>query len=128
MKNQIRQIGRHGINNMETIQVGTYASDLHHELFNMDYFIIGTYQAKQFLNKYGIFEAIEKVQKYEKDMFGEITTDISNPEKLVNMLAYVIGEEFLSNCQTLQNKWDDRLELKDLKRIKRELKEAIKNY
>lgn len=127
MKNQIKQIGRHGVNNFEVVQVGTYASDLHHELFNMDYFIIGGYKAKQFLAKYGTFEAIEKVTQYEKDQFGEVTTDISNPEKLVNMLAYIIGEELLSKCQTLQNKWDDRLELKDLNKIKRELKLAIKN-
>lgn len=128
MKNQIRQIGRFGLNNLDEIQTGTYTSDLHHELYNVDYFIIGTYKAKQFLNKYGVFEAIEKVTAYEKDHFGEINTDISNPEKLVNMLAYVIGEELLNDCQTLQNKWDERLEQIDIRRIKRELKKAITNY
>jgi hypothetical protein len=127
MKNQIKQIGQHGVNNLVNVQVGTYASDLHNELFNMDYFIIGTYQAKQFLNKYDIFEAIDKVNTYEKEHFGEVITEISNPEKLVNMLAYIIGEELLSNCQTLQTKWDDRLTKTDLNKIKRELKQAIKN-
>lgn len=128
MKNQIRAIGRHGVNNLELIQVNTYACDVHHELYNMDYFIIGTYQAKQFLNKYGVFEAIDKVTEYEKNQFGEITTNIAQPKKLVNMLAYVIGEELLLDCPTIQNKWNDRLTAVDIRRVKRELKKAVINY
>ena len=72
-----------------------YYCDLHNEVFNTDYYIIGTYQAKKALEEYDVFDAIEKVQTYEKDNFGEVYTDLSNPEKLVNMLYYIIGEEVL---------------------------------
>ena len=72
-----------------------YYCDLHNEVFNTDYYIIGTYEAKQALAEYGVWDAIEKVQTYEKDNFGEIYTDLSNPEKLINMLYYIIGEEVL---------------------------------
>ncbi len=72
-----------------------YYCDLHNEVFNTDYYIIGTHQAKEALKEYDVFEAIEKVQTYEKENFGEIYTDLSDPEKLVNMLYYIIGEEVL---------------------------------
>ena len=72
-----------------------YYCDLHNEVFNTDYYIIGTYQAKEALKEYDVFEALEKVQTYERDNFGEIYTDLSDPEKLVNMLYYIIGEEVL---------------------------------
>ena len=72
-----------------------YYCDLHNEVFNTDYYIIGTYQAKEALKEYDVFDAIEKVQTYEKDNFGEVYTDLSDPEKLINMLFYIIGEEVL---------------------------------
>jgi hypothetical protein len=72
-----------------------YYCDLHNEVFNTDYYIIGTHQAKEALKEYGVFKALEKVQTYEKDNFGEVITDLSDPEKLINMLFYIIGEEVL---------------------------------
>ena len=82
---------------IEALQDGYsgYYCDLHHEVFNTDYYIIGTYKAKEALREYGIFDAIEKVQAYEKNNFGEIYTDLSDPEKFLNMLYYIIGEEVL---------------------------------
>ena len=89
-----------------------YYCDLHHEVFNTNYYIIGTYQAKEALKDYGVFEAIEKVQAYEKDNFGEIYTDLSDPEKLINMLYYIIGEEVLfelmADSQVWDNNWNNR--------------------
>ena len=72
-----------------------YYCDLHNEVFNTDYYIIGTYDAKDALRKYDVFEAIELVQTYEKDNFGEVYTDLSNPEKLINMVYYIIGDEVI---------------------------------
>lgn len=82
---------------IETLKNGYsgYYCCLHHEVFNTDYYIIGTYQAKKALEEYGVWDAIEKVQTYEKDNFGEVYTDLSNPEKLINVLYYIIGEEVL---------------------------------
>jgi hypothetical protein len=88
-----------------------YYCDLHNEVFNTDYYIIGTYEAKKKLEEYGVFEAIEKVQEYEKHMFGELYTDISDPEKVCNMLYYIIGEEVLfeltEGSETLEENRDN---------------------
>lgn len=72
-----------------------YYCDLHHEVFNTSYYIVGVYEAKKALEEYGVFDAIERVQTYEKDNFGEVYTDLADPEKLINMLYYIIGEEVL---------------------------------
>lgn len=73
-----------------------YLCDLYNEVFNTDYYIIGTYEAKQALSQYDVFEAIEEVQTYELNHFGEILTPLHNPEKLANMLYYIIGEKAIS--------------------------------
>ena len=89
-----------------------YYCDLHNEVFNTDYYIIGTHRAKKALKEYDVFEAIEKVQAYEKDNFGEIYTDLSDPEKLINMLYYIIGEEVLfemmDGIEALNENWDNQ--------------------
>ena len=92
---EMRKEAREAI--IETLKDGYsgYYCDLHNEVFNTDYYIIGTHRAKEALREYDVFDAIEKVQTYEKDNFGEIYTDLSNPEKLINMLYYIIGGEVL---------------------------------
>ena len=69
--------------------------DLHHEVFNLDYYIIGTYKAKQWLGDQ-VFEVINFIKEYEQDNFGEVTTDFSDPERVVNMYTYIIGEQVVS--------------------------------
>ena len=32
------------------------------------------------------------LKEYENDNFGEVNTDFSDPEKVVNMYVYIIGE------------------------------------
>ena len=87
-----------------------YYCDLHNEVFNTDYYIIGIYAAKKALEEYGVFEAIEKVQEYEKGNFGAVYTDISDPEMLANMLYYIIGEEVLSEMVEGIEVWKDNLD------------------
>lgn len=84
-----------------------YYCDLHNEVFNTDYYIIGTYQAKEELKEYDVFEAIELVQKYEQDNFGEVNTDLSDPEKLINMVYYIIGEEVISEIESMLDVWNN---------------------
>ena len=103
-----------------------YYCDLHHEVFNTDYYIIGTYEAKEALNEYGVFKAIEKVQTYEKDSFGEVYTDLSNPEKLVNMLYYIIGEEVLSEMMDGVEVWNDNWNNQATDETNAEILKAIK--
>ena len=69
--------------------------DLHHHCFNTDYYIIGTYEAKKWLGD-NVFEIIEVIRNYEQDNFGEVNTDFSDPEKIVNMYTYIVGEEIVS--------------------------------
>ena len=73
-----------------------YIDDLHHMAFNQDYYIIGTYQAKQWLGDQ-VFNVIDIIKQYEQDNFGEVSTDLSDPEKIVNMYAYIIGEYVVSD-------------------------------
>ena len=77
--------------------------DLHHHCFNTDYYIIGTYEAKQWLGD-EVFNVIEHIRDYEDMHFGEVTTDFSNPEKVVNMYTYIIGEDVVNNWKTFESK------------------------
>lgn len=100
-----------------------YYCDLHNEVFNTDYYIIGNYQAKKALNEYDVFEAIEVVQDYEKSNFGEIYTDISDPEKLINMLYYIIGEEVIFEIDEVINEfWNEEATEENNKKIIEALK------
>lgn len=75
--------------------------DWHFHLFNEDYYIIGYYQASEWLKKHNLdtFEAIDIVKDYEIDHFGEFTTEI-NSEAIVNMVAYIFGEELLTDLDS----------------------------
>ena len=69
--------------------------DLHHECFNTDYYIIGTQRAIDWMGSKS-WEIMEFVKEYEEDNFGECGTDLTNPERLVNMYVYIIGEEVVA--------------------------------
>jgi hypothetical protein len=108
-KEEILSIISEAINDKNNI--GKSESDIHNEYFNSDYFIIGRYEAKKWLEEnYGIFEAIEKVKTYEEENFGELNTEIYEPERLVNMLVYILSEELINNVfssvHTIENEDD----------------------
>tara|TARA_B110000503_G_scaffold71840_1_gene111332 strand:- start:216 stop:551 length:336 start_codon:yes stop_codon:yes gene_type:complete len=78
--------------------------DLHHHAFNADYYIIGTYQAKKWLGE-EVFNIIQIIKEYEQDSFGEVNTDFSDPEKVVNMYAYIIGDGIVNDYKNqLENR------------------------
>ena len=77
--------------------------DLHHHAFNNDYYIIGTHQAKKWLGD-EVFNVIDIIKQYEMDNFGEVNTDFSQPEKVVNMYTYIIGEDVVNNWKTFESK------------------------
>ena len=70
--------------------------DLHYHAFNTDYFIIGNYQATKWLGD-EVFNIINFIKQYEIDNFGEVNTDFSSPESVVNMYAYIIGESIVND-------------------------------
>ena len=66
--------------------------DVHHEAFNIDDYIIGPHKAKEWCGS-DTWEIIQTVVDYEKDNFGEVSTPIDNPERVVNMYTYIVGEQ-----------------------------------
>tara|TARA_R110000744_G_scaffold315219_1_gene422136 strand:+ start:228 stop:587 length:360 start_codon:yes stop_codon:yes gene_type:complete len=70
--------------------------DLHHHAFNNDYYIIGRYKAKQWLGDEAL-NVIQFIKEYETLHFGEVSTDFSEPEQIVNMYTYIIGEEVVND-------------------------------
>ena len=89
----------------------SYVSDLHNEVFNTDYYIIGRYQAKEWMGA-DAFDMIGDVQEYEKDNFGEVHTDLSEPESVVNMWVYVEGWNIIHECyETVRDELNDQCEL-----------------
>ncbi len=99
----------------------TYGCDLHHELFNTDYWIIGRYKANKWLKKHGVFNVIDQIKEYEEFNFGEVTTDLSEPERVANMFAYIKGEEILSKSKTLNKFWNIKLDSDHIQDIYNEL-------
>lgn len=71
-------------------------SEIHHDLFNTDYYLIYYYECNKWLGSHA-FECIGIIQDYEKDNFGEVTTDLSNSESVVNMYVYIVGEHILQD-------------------------------
>jgi len=75
--------------------------DLHHHAFNTDYYIIGTQKAIEWMGSKS-WDIMNFVRSYEVDNFGELHTDLSNPERLVNMYTYIIGEQIVNEFVTLR--------------------------
>lgn len=100
-------------------------SDLHHYLLNEDYFIIGTYKAKKWLGS-EVFDVIETIKEYEQSNFGQVSTDFSDPERVANMCAYVLGEEILFNSDIYQQIQFNKniLEEDDIEKLIEDLKES----
>ena len=73
-----------------------WKDNLHHHAFNEDYYIIGTYKAKQWLGDM-VFEVIEHIREYEDLNFGTVKTDFSLPEVVVNRYTYIIGKKIVGD-------------------------------
>ena len=105
LQNQKRAILEYAIDQLDSeVGLDAYIEDLHHHMFNMDYFIIGTYKASQFIAS-DLGKILEVCIDFEKDMgiFDEsFYMTILEPEKVVNKLAYVIGYEILNNSRIYQ--------------------------
>lgn len=88
-----------------------YYCDMHNKVFNEDWYIIGTAKAKDALREYDVFEAMELVTNYEEDNFGEVTTDnLLNPERLISMVWYIIGDEVIcemNNIEAFSDNWNN---------------------
>jgi hypothetical protein len=94
------------IDTLEDDFSGAY-EDLHQKVFNEDYHYIYYEDAREMLNKFDVFTAIERVVDWERDNIGEITTDFTSPVEVANMLWFVIGEEIIGEMSDIMD--DDRV-------------------
>jgi hypothetical protein len=93
-KEEIRKHFKDWIRDQGSDWIEANLDDLHHHCFNTDYYIIGTWNATQWLGDQ-VFNVIETIRDYEMNNFGEVNTDFTDPEKVVNMYTYIIGEEIV---------------------------------
>lgn len=116
----------------------SYLDDVFDDLFNSDFWIIGRFEATTALNNFngyehgteldGVFGAIEFVKNYEQQEFGEAQADdISDPEKLSNLVAYIMGENAFNEIldKTGLN-MDDMASRENLEKIKKEAFKMMK--
>lgn len=93
-KQEIQEHFNDSIINYDKEWIENNQDDLHHEIFNTDYYIIGSYKATQWLGDQ-VFNIIDFIKEYEQSLFGKVYTDFSSPEAIVNMYVYIIGEEIV---------------------------------
>jgi hypothetical protein len=101
-------------------------ADLHHYMFNLDYFVIYHSVAKDVADRWDLdaFELIEYNIEQEIDAFGEcywIKESVKlNWEPQINLAAYWLGQELLYEVQEeLEPCWDEEMTEEDVKRVKR---------
>ena len=116
---EIRELIKGEIKDMIMDYENVYGCDLAYEMYNNDYYIIGTYKAKQFLKEY-FDDMTECLEQYEEEL-GETYPDITNSEKLATLLALSVAEDVLCESKTLDEYWDCRLTEENLEAIKEEL-------
>ena len=117
MDNSLRiELTQHVIDFLEDRQPDTL-EDLHHYAFNENYYVIGYWNAAQWLKKHDIdaFEAIGDVIEWEENTFGEVNLKAEdiNAEKIVNLYVYVKGEELLADFDLDQEPAELLAELKE---------------
>lgn len=71
--------------------------DVFNDLFNSDYYIIGYREAEDALKEYGVFKALNEVQQFDVENFGEWNTDYTDPEKVANMLEYIHASKYMQD-------------------------------
>ena len=117
---KIRNLIKDEIKDMIMDYENVYGCDLAYEMYNNDYYIIGTYKAKEFLKEY-FDDMTECLEQYQEE-FGETYPDITNPEKVATLLTLFVAQDVLCESKTLDKCWNERLlEESDLKRIAEEL-------
>ena len=121
-----KELAEHAILRIEELaNDGIDICDLHNELFNTDYWIVGYWAAEQWLIKCGgVFLCIGRVKDYEESEFGSVNTNLSSSEAVSNMIAYIEGHEVLNQSTTYYMGLDDELTHEDALLIIEELKEA----
>lgn len=122
------------------VETGTTLDEIQTYAFNSDPYIIGTYKASQALENFdesdqmygetmlnGVFGAIEYVQNYENEEFGQVTTDLSDPEQLASQVAFINGDIVINDIMNeFELDWDTKLTDEDVTKINQYLEELAK--
>ena len=86
---------------------GIEISDAMYHLYNTEYYIDYTDQAKQFI-KDNIDELFEALEDYQLN-FGEVYLDITNPQKLASLTALHVAETLWNELDTVQDNWNRKI-------------------
>ena len=112
---------------LNTDIVDTYLYDLVYD-FSSDYYIIGTYKAKEWLKKY--FDDMLESIEWNKEMFDkDFSYLITEPEEMVNVVALAVIEEVLADIIYELDELElanNLVEEEDVKLILDKLKEIFK--
>ena len=101
-----------------TMQVRDDWDELHANAFNTEPYIIGRQKAIEWMGD-KTWDIIKFVKDYEVDSYGVIMCDLTNPEQVVDMYAYIIGEEIVNKY--IENKKKDiENKKKDIENKKKE--------
>lgn len=119
--NEIRNLVASEIESTLKDYEGTYACDLAYEMYNNDYYIIGTYQAKQFLKEH-FDDMMECLEEYQNE-FGEGYKEVADAEKLATLLVLQVAQDVLSSLDSINEVWNDTLDESSIETILAELKE-----
>lgn len=93
---EIKETLLNNLDEYEGIEDYTF-DDVFNDLFNSDYYIIGYKEAADALEEYGIFNALEEVQRWDEDNFGHWETDYINTEAVANTLEYIHASEYMND-------------------------------
>lgn len=125
-------------NVMDYVSDENYLDNTFNDLFNSEPWIIGRFEASNALNNFdsyehetsldGVFGAIEFVMNYYEDEGLEPNySGLADPERLANMVAYIMGENAFNEIldKTGLN-MDDMASRKNLEKIKKEAFKMMK--
>lgn len=116
---EIREQIRSEIKDMISDYENVYGCDLAYEMYNNDYYIIGTYKAKQELKKY-FDDMCECIEQYKEEC-GVTYENITDAEKLLTLLMLFVAQDVLSESETLNEHWNDQLNEEMLIKIAKEI-------
>ena len=91
--------------------------ELFDTVFNSDYYIVYTSDAKRALEQYGVFDAIERVKEYEEEIFGEVNTNFADASQVANMLWYIIGNNVVNDIDLISELWNELATKENNKKI-----------
>lgn len=114
--------------------------DIQMNTTNRDLWIIGTYKASQALEEFGeedqlytdtnldgVFGAIEYVKNYETDQLGTVNTDLTDPEKVASMVAYINMECVLNDISVkFDLDFEEELTDQQVDKIKEYINQQVK--